>query len=112
MVQVIWPQSVATGPLSHRVISQRVLIGEPEVLMNRSGLAIALLTIGIALLPTGPAAGQDPDLDAELLGVLQAAGFTGTIESTLETRLGRQLNRPLARLGRLLWFDKVHALHQ
>src|SRR4029453_6518823 len=39
------------------------------------------------------------------------AGFTGNIQSTLETRLGRPINRQLAELGRLLWFDKIHSLH-
>ena len=46
-------------------------------------------------------------LDAELASVLERAGFTGAIESTLERRLGRPINRKLANLGRLLWFDKL-----
>jgi cytochrome c peroxidase len=50
-------------------------------------------------------------LDAELARVLERAGFTGAIESTLERRLGRPINRKLANLGRLLWFDKLHSLH-
>src|SRR5947209_8802378 len=54
-------------------------------------------------------------LDSELAAVLSAAGFTGNIEQTfrqrLETNLGRPINPKLADLGRLLWFDKLHALH-
>jgi cytochrome c peroxidase len=51
------------------------------------------------------------DLDAELTRLLRQAGFTGRIESTLETRLGRPVDRRLAELGRLLFFDKIGALH-
>lgn len=50
------------------------------------------------------------DIDAELAAVLDRAGFTGRIESTLETRLGRPIDRRLADLGRLLFFDKIGAL--
>jgi cytochrome c peroxidase len=51
-------------------------------------------------------------LDAELADVLDRAGFTGAIESTLERRLGRPIDRKLANLGRLLWFDPLHSLHR
>ena len=50
-------------------------------------------------------------LDLELAGLLEQAGFTGEIESTLERRLGRAINPRLADLGRLLWFDALHSLH-
>jgi cytochrome c peroxidase len=49
-------------------------------------------------------------LDAELRRVLRSARFTGRIESTLEARLGRRIDRQLADLGRLLWFDTLHSL--
>lgn len=51
-------------------------------------------------------------LDRQLARVLREQTFTGTIESQLERRLGRPINHELANLGRLLWFDKVHSLHQ
>jgi cytochrome c peroxidase len=51
------------------------------------------------------------DLDGPLRTALLSAGFTGTVESTLETRLGRPIDRRLAELGRLLFFDKIGALH-
>ena len=51
------------------------------------------------------------NLDAELRAALLRAGFTGRIESTLEPRLGRSVDPPLANLGRLLWFDKAGGLH-
>jgi cytochrome c peroxidase len=50
-------------------------------------------------------------LDVALARVLNAVGFTGAIESTLERRLGRRINARLADLGRLLWFDTLHSLH-
>ena len=52
------------------------------------------------------------DLDRTLATVLRAAGFTGTIEATLEARLGRPLNRRRADLGRLLFFDNRLGLHE
>src|SRR6185369_4438024 len=63
------------------------------------------------LLSTVAMAQGHQDTDAELVASLKQAGFTGNIAGTLETRLGRPLNRPLAELGRLLWFDKVSGLH-
>src|SRR6476660_6412418 len=51
------------------------------------------------------------DLDNELITVLRAAGFTGTVQQTLESRLGRSINKKLANLGRLLWFDTAGGLH-
>jgi cytochrome c peroxidase len=50
------------------------------------------------------------DIDQELGAVLLEAGFTGAVESTLEARLGRPVDRRLADLGRLLFFDKIAAL--
>jgi cytochrome c peroxidase len=50
-------------------------------------------------------------LDRMLIDVLSSAGFTGNVEATLEARLGRPVHPALADLGRLLFFDKVLALH-
>ncbi|HMO60130.1 MAG TPA: cytochrome c peroxidase [Roseiflexaceae bacterium] len=50
-------------------------------------------------------------IDQELTAVLAAAGFTGRIETTLEARLGRRIDRQLADLGRLLWFDSILGLN-
>src|SRR5688500_17562856 len=50
------------------------------------------------------------DIDAELAAVLRRAGFTGAIEATLMTRLGRPVDARLANLGRLLFFDRIGAL--
>jgi cytochrome c peroxidase len=50
-------------------------------------------------------------LDQQLQGLLDAAGFTGRIESTLEQRLGRPVDRKLVDLGRELFFDSIQGLH-
>jgi cytochrome c peroxidase len=51
------------------------------------------------------------ELDDDLAAVLARAGFTGTMESMLEARLGRPVDEQLANLGRVLFFDKIGALH-
>ncbi len=51
------------------------------------------------------------DLDARLRSHLAGNGFTGRIASTLETRLGRRIDRQLADVGRLLWFDPIQGLN-
>lgn len=58
-----------------------------------------------------PGKAQDGGLDSKLTAALQAAGFTGTIQSQLETRLGRPVDAVLADLGRMLFFDKLPNLH-
>ncbi|MBL0125844.1 MAG: cytochrome-c peroxidase [Betaproteobacteria bacterium] len=50
-------------------------------------------------------------LNAMLKSVLQQAGFTGRIDSTLEARLGRAINPRLAELGQLLFFDRSGGLN-
>jgi cytochrome c peroxidase len=62
--------------------------------------------------PESPAGTEERALDDQLASVLSAAGFTGTIESQFAERLGRPIDSKLANLGRLLWFDKIHSLHQ
>jgi cytochrome c peroxidase len=50
-------------------------------------------------------------LDRELSVVLERAGFTGTVGSSIERRLGRPIDPRLADLGRMLWFDTSGGLH-
>lgn len=74
----------------------------------RAGV-LAALALASAFIPlTGADAA---DLDRRLAAALRRAGFTGTVESTLERRLGRPIDPRLADLGRLLFFDKIAALH-
>jgi cytochrome c peroxidase len=51
------------------------------------------------------------DVDLALSSVLRQSGFTGKIESTLESRLGGAIDGRLADLGRLLFFDTLTGLH-
>ena len=51
------------------------------------------------------------DLDSQLAAALSNAGFTGTVGSSIEARLGRPIDTKLANLGRLLFFDKIPSLH-
>ncbi len=60
---------------------------------------------------TPPGDDDRQHLDRALARVLQDAGFTGRIQATLETRLGRPIDPALADLGRLLFFDKILGLH-
>ncbi|MGH7570559.1 MAG: cytochrome-c peroxidase [Gemmatimonadota bacterium] len=50
-------------------------------------------------------------LDAELVRVLGEWGFTGGIGSQLQVRLGRPIDRRLARVGGLVFFDRVTGLN-
>ena len=65
------------------------------------------------LVQTTLAAEFPPDklLDPLLTAALKANGFSGKIESTLQPRLGRNLDLKLADLGRLLFFDVSGGLH-
>ena len=68
-------------------------------------------TMAVMMLLEAPAAWGGSDIDNQLHAALQQAGFTGKIESTLVPRLGRPINSQLAELGRLLFFDTLHSLH-
>jgi cytochrome c peroxidase len=54
---------------------------------------------------------MDTPLDEELASLLASHAFTGRIAETLETRLGRRVDRRLAELGRMLWFDTITGLN-
>ena len=58
-----------------------------------------------------PEGNGPPGLNVALTRVLRNASFTGNIEATLETRLGRSVDPALAEVGRLLFFDKILGLH-
>ena len=87
--------------------------------------ASALLAIGLALVGcsdfepgrvlapsasiTAGVAGSE--LDAALRDYLARNQFSGRVASTLERRLGRPIDRQLADLGRVLWFDPIQGLN-
>ena len=51
------------------------------------------------------------ELDGKLRGYLATLGYTGRVASTLELRIGRRIDRRLADVGRLLWFDPITGLN-
>ena len=61
--------------------------------------------------PASPALTTSDDLDAPLRSYLARLAFTGRVASTLEARLGRRIDRQLADIGRMLWFDPIHGLN-
>jgi cytochrome c peroxidase len=71
----------------------------------------ALLCISIAAAQDRHAFAGGSELDRELEAALNRADFTGRIESTLERRIGHRLDRQLANLGRMLWFDSITGLN-
>jgi cytochrome c peroxidase len=81
----------------------------------QSSLLLILIVVGMGLLALSPAVGasrdQEEDRDAKLEELLRQAGFTGRIEQTLETRLGRPIDPKLKDLGRLVFFDNINGLH-
>ncbi len=80
-----------------------------------AGLVDASVSASTLILGTGErhaaAARKDTALDVALTGLLARHAFTGRIAETLETRLGRRVDRRLADLGRLLWFDTITGLN-
>ena len=92
---------------------RKLVIGVIVVWIGATGL----LSRPLAPVANGVAAAElsERDLNTQLAAVLNAAGFTGTVESMfrarIQTALGRPINPKLAELGRLLWFDKLHSLH-
>jgi cytochrome c peroxidase len=72
---------------------------------------LSSLSLAIAFAAGTAAAESDRVVDQQLARVLQRAGFTGGVQSTLEARLGREIDPALADLGRLLFFDKILGLH-
>jgi cytochrome c peroxidase len=68
-----------------------------------------MLRILLFMLAAGVSYSQD--LDSQLAAELARAGFTGTVGSSIQARLGRSIDPKLANLGQLLFFDKIHALH-
>src|SRR5215469_13921818 len=67
--------------------------------------------VTLALIAAVGRAQKASQMDDQLASVLHDAGFTGTVGSSIEARLGRPINAQLANVGRLLFFDKIHALH-
>ena len=54
---------------------------------------------------------ENEHMNLHLAQVLQQAGFTGTVQASIPTRLGRPMNGALFDLGRLLFHDNILGLH-
>jgi len=84
--------------------------------MNRQQCQVILLValvIGAIMIVTQrtSASGGDSILDEQLSQVLTQHGFTGTVGSSLERRLGRRIDNQLADLGRNLFHDTIVGLN-
>jgi cytochrome c peroxidase len=84
--------------------------------MNRQQCQVILLValvIGAVMMVTQrtSASGGDSILDEQLSQVLTQHGFTGTVGSSLERRLGRRIDNQLADLGRNLFHDTIVGLN-
>lgn len=75
-------------------------------LLSTSLIALTALLLGCTEINS-----EETPLDKQLEGLLKQAGFTGTIDANLEKKLGRKLDPKLVELGRMLFFDKLPALH-
>src|SRR5262249_47107201 len=91
-------------PMAVRGVSGRSV----KRILHATGLACALSCSGGS---TDSLEQQTEGLEESLRSVLQRAGFTGRIESSLEQRMGRRLDPQLVDLGRLLFFDPITGLH-
>ncbi len=71
---------------------------------------VAVSCLGIAIACNAPLAHASA-LDDDLQDLLDEHGYTGTVQSTLATRLRRDIDMQLADLGQLLFFDSALSLH-
>jgi cytochrome c peroxidase len=86
-------------------------LGRLARMLGRGAICAVALLISLMIAAPGlPFGGGDNRVDEQLTARLHAVGLTGRIESTLTQRLGRPINRPLANIGRLLWFDTITGL--
>lgn len=86
-------------------------LGRLAGMLGRAAICAVAVLIGLMIAAPGLLFGGGNNRDDEQLSArLHALGFTGRIESTLPQRLRRPINRPLANIGRLLWFDTITGL--
>jgi cytochrome c peroxidase len=74
-------------------------------------ISLAMLSASLAVASCGRSEAQETELDLQLEAMLKEAGFTGDVDQSLERRLGRSLNPKLVELGKMVFFDKLPALH-
>ena len=96
---------------SFAVLQSLVLVGSLATLEAWSDTVRMSVLSPDPLQPTPPPSVPQAPIDANLHALLDAVGFTGTVEASLEARLGRPLDPAKVELGRLLFFDNVLGLH-
>ncbi len=74
-------------------------------------VVLALIAGAAVILAPPSSASNDDGLDNQLSEVLEFHGFTGRVGSTLERRLGREIDKRLANLGRLAFHDSLLGLN-
>lgn len=86
---------------------------KPQTARRRTTSALGLLAacVMFAASSNGGAVESNRTIDQQLGVTLRKLGFTGTMEQSLERRLGRKLDGKLADVGRMLFFDRVPNLH-
>ena len=72
---------------------------------------VTLLVVALLIAPNGFTRSERRSIDDQLKAVLADAGFTGRVEASLEARLDHHIDRRLANVGRLLWFDTLTGLN-
>ena len=82
-----------------------------QLRLYRGPLAVVVFVITATALSSADA-GQPDGLEDKLARTLRNAGFTGRIQETVEGRLGRRVDRRLADLGRIVFFDNILGLHR
>jgi len=109
------PKREAAGPATRFSLVRAACVRHRSIALVAA--AAAILAAGV-IAPTPLAMAGDQSgrgvsqLDEWLKAELQRAGFTGRIESTLESRLNRHINPRLADLGGLLFFDTAVGLYE
>lgn len=73
--------------------------------------AVFILLCALALPPVAWSDSESSQLNQALRDRLDELGFSGNVEATLPDRLGRPVNKKLAAVGRLLWFDTITGLN-
>src|ERR671914_897710 len=93
-------------PINRRLVSMGI---------QQCKLAIVFLALmcagAVVLSPRASATSTDDVLNEQLSAILNQHGFTGRVGLSLEQRLGRQIDKQLADLGRLAFHDSLLGLN-
>jgi len=82
-----------------------------SVMRIRLALNLSVALVAVFVVAGTPSIASHKTLDQQLNVRLEELGFTGRIESSLQERLGRNLDNRKIELGRLLWFDTIGGLN-